>query len=244
LVQEIEDAAVPFAPGREGLAHERGIRLRDGVGRRLRNGTSARGGRAQREGQQQAGERAHHAGLRTWRTAMSVVSTSPGCEIAWAMAGAIASGSSAILRNCAIAAADSAWVIVLASSDSTAPGYTQVTRTMSLSMRRPSEIARTAYLVAQYTAAVGITNRPPIEDTFTTCPWPCRSITGSTAAIALSTPRMLTSIMRSHSSTLSADSGASGITPALFTSTSMRPKRCRACPAKACTSPREVTSSA
>ncbi len=56
-----------------------------------------------------------------------------------------------------------------------------------------------------------------------TCPNPCASMRGSTAAMPCRTPRMLTSIIQSHSSTFSAASGDSGITPALFTSTSIRP---------------------
>ncbi|EGX09433.1 hypothetical protein ECSTECMHI813_0101 [Escherichia coli STEC_MHI813] len=38
----------------------------------------------------------------------------------------------------------STWVMVEASSLSTTPGFTQVTRIFELSCRKPSEIARTA----------------------------------------------------------------------------------------------------
>ena len=48
-------------------------------------------------------------------------------------------------------------------------------------------------------------------------------IRGSAAAIPCRTPRMLTSIIWSHSVTLSAVKGESGMMPALLTSTSMRP---------------------
>ena len=76
--------------------------------------------------------------------------------------------------------------------------------------------------------------------------WPARwrCISGRPAAMPCSTPRMFTSIMRFHSSTFSASSGESGITPALLMITSTRPKRCSAKSTKAWVSSRLVTSSA
>ena len=56
--------------------------------------------------------------------------------------------------------------MVEASSLSTTPGLTHVTRILELSCRKPSEIARTANLEAQYTAAVGTTESAPIEPMF------------------------------------------------------------------------------
>src|SRR3954447_9888260 len=92
-------------------------------------------------------------------------------------------------------------VMVSASSDSTTPGDTVVTRmTGSLSSRRPSVIAHAANLVPQYTAAVGLTSCAPIDATVTRCPAPWRRKCGRTAWIPCRRPRMLTSIIRSHSS--------------------------------------------
>ena len=72
-------------------------------------------------------------------------------------------------------------------------------------------------------------------------PWAC--MVGSTPAMPQSTPLTLTSTIRSHSSTFSASSGESGITPALLISTSMRPQRSSAACAKRDMAARSVTSS-
>lgn len=71
--------------------------------------------------------------------------------------------------------------------------------------------------------------------------WPrggraCRWEWGGAAAMRYSRPRTLTSILRSHSSTNSASSRDSDITPALLTQTSMR--RCRRPPRSPSRSPR------
>jgi hypothetical protein len=60
------------------------------------------------------------------------------------------------------------------------------------------------------------------------CPAFCCFTYGSAAAMRYSTPLMFTSIIRSHSSTLSRSSGACGISPALLIMTSMRPYVCTA----------------
>ncbi len=83
-----------------------------------------------------------------------------------------------------------------------------------------------------------------MDDTLMMWPDPCASILGSTAAMPCRTPRMLTSIIRFHSSTFSAASGDSGITPALLTSTSTRPNSVSANRANASMSSRLVTSRA
>jgi hypothetical protein len=59
-----------------------------------------------------------------------------------------------------------------------------------------------------------------------------------------STPRTFTSIMRFHSSSLKRSSGESGMMPALFTSTSMRPCEAMANFTSACMSSSFVTSAA
>lgn len=55
------------------------------------------------------------------------------------------------------------------------------------------------------------------------CSGNSRRCDGNPAAIPWRTPRMFTSIIRSHSSTFSDSSGERGITPALFRITSTRP---------------------
>ncbi|MNP22551.1 hypothetical protein D3C76_1152280 [compost metagenome] len=76
------------------------------------------------------------------------------------------------------------------------------------------------------------------------CPARWRCISGNVAAIPCSTPRIFTSIIRSHSSTLSASSLERGITPALLTSTSTRSKQVTAKSMKSWTSFLSVTSRA
>ncbi|MNM90476.1 hypothetical protein D3C81_1027390 [compost metagenome] len=75
--------------------------------------------------------------------------------------------------------------------------------------------------------------------------WParCCCMSGSVVAMPCSTPRMLTSIIRFHSSTLSASSFESGMTPALLTRTSTRPCNSTVKSMKDCMSSRLVTSS-
>lgn len=65
---------------------------------------------------------------------------------------------------------------------------------------------------------------------------------GSTAAIPCHMPRIFTSIMRFHSSTLTPWRGERGMMPALFTSTSTGPNCSAPKAANALTSARLVTS--
>src|SRR6266478_59641 len=83
-----------------------------------------------------------------------------------------------------------------------------------------------------------------MEERLIICPDPCFFMIGSVAAIPCNTPRIFTSIMRFHSSTLSSSSLESGITPALFTITSIRPQVSRPNLTNAWTSSRVVTSKA
>jgi hypothetical protein len=111
-----------------------------------------------------------------------------------------------------------------ASSDSVTPGEMTLTlMSPDCSLRSPSEMAQTANLVAEYTAAVGSTSLVPMEATLTMRPLPWARITGRAALIPWSTPRMFTSIIRFHSSTLSSARADSGMTPALLIMTSTPP---------------------
>ena len=83
-----------------------------------------------------------------------------------------------------------------------------------------------------------------MEATLTTWPAPCATKRGSTAAMPFSTPPMLTSIIRVHSSVFSAAMGDSGMMPALLISTSTRPNRVSAASAKVAKPAASVTSSA
>lgn len=89
-----------------------------------------------------------------------------------------------------------------------------------------------------------VTLWPATEARLMMCPVRCRANTGNAAATPYSTPLMLTSTIWSHSSTSVLSRGASAIKPALFTSTSIRPKRAIAPRTKASTSARLVTSTA
>ena len=93
--------------------------------------------------------------------------------------------------------------MVSASSDSTTPGEMTVTRTSLFSRRSPSEMARTANFVPQYTAQVGQTWWPPIEERLMIWPDFRARMSGSTAAMPWRTPRMFTSIIWFHSSIFS-----------------------------------------
>src|ERR1700759_3608132 len=93
------------------------------------------------------------------RTMISLTSTSHGCTMANAMALAIADGGMARARYSRMASRAFASEIDSASSDSVTPGEMTLTLTLpDCSLRSPSEIAQTANLVAQYTAAVGSTS--------------------------------------------------------------------------------------
>src|SRR5450830_709920 len=87
-----------------------------------------------------------------------------------------------------------------------------------------------------------MTLRPATDDTLMKWPLPCARKCGKAAAMPYSTPLILMSIMRSHSSTFSASSGAMAIKPALLISTSTLPKVVIAVSIKRCTSAATVTS--
>lgn len=92
-----------------------------------------------------------------------------------------------------ISARTSCSLIELASSLSTAPGEIVVVR-MSYgftSWRSPSDNARTANFVAQYTVSFGSHVSPATEATLMTFPLFCLCIWGSAAAMPYRTPLML-----------------------------------------------------
>ena len=164
------------------------------------------------------------------RTTISLTSTSAGCSIAKAMARAIAAAGIADRRRASrdLLARRRDWRRGCASRCARSPGEMVVTRTVSsASWRSPSEIVRTALRAG----VDGHGRHDPVGrrgGVFTKCPPPCSRNTGSAAAIPNSTPLMFTSTIRSQASTSSSSSGPIGITPALLTSTSSRPKRSRA----------------
>lgn len=103
------------------------------------------------------------------RTTISSTSTRSGWPIATATARAMAPDQRATPRYAFIVAAAVGSEIVSASSLSTTPELIQVARSLSFSSRSPSEMARTACLVAQQTAAAGGTDSAPM---LATCPAP------------------------------------------------------------------------
>src|SRR5437773_2086854 len=96
------------------------------------------------------------------------------------------------------------------------------------SWRNPSASARTACFVAAYTAKSGPILWPATDETKIMCPDFCFFICSRAAAIPYNTPLMLTSIVRSQSSTVRRSSGARGMIPALLIMTSIRPNSCTA----------------
>lgn len=124
----------------------------------------------------------------------------------------------------------------------TNPGETTVTRRSPTSCRSPSQTVRTAVFVAAYTDCRGTVRYAAVDATVTTWPAPCRRKTGSAAAMPYRTPRRLTSIISSHSSTRSSASGERGPTHALLTSTSSLPKASSAVSTRRAGSSRRRTS--
>src|SRR5690606_14861560 len=103
----------------------------------------------QHSGSQQCMKEFHQKALRTGRMMISLVSTSSGWGMADWMARAMASGLMAILRNSFICSRPVGSAMLSASSDSVTPGLMVLTRMSVFSWRNPSEMAHTAYLVAQ-----------------------------------------------------------------------------------------------
>ena len=93
---------------------------------------------------------------------------------------------------------------------------------LATSMRRPSERALTAALVAQYTLPPAYAASPATEPTLMMWPRSRFAIPGTMRRVIVSRPLMLVSIIVSQSSKLPAYSGSSpSASPALLTSTSI-----------------------
>src|SRR6185295_9944393 len=124
--------------------------------------------------------------LAAGRTMISLTSTSGGCPMANAMASAIADAGMARARYSRMASRACTSEIDSASSDSVTPGEMTLTlMSPDCSLRSPCEMAQTANLVAQYTAAVGSTSWAPMEARLMMCPLPWARITGRAALDAV-----------------------------------------------------------
>jgi hypothetical protein len=151
----------------------------------------------------------------------------------------------AAARYPAITSAACGSVMGVASSLSTTPGETVVTRMPgSDSWRRPSVNAQAAYFGAEYTAQVGTTWCAPTEAMVTTWPPSRRRKCGRAAATPYIRPRTSTSSICSHWSTSRDSRRDRSITPALATRTSSRPCAATTSSTRAVTAARSVTSSA
>ena len=88
----------------------------------------------------------------------------------------------------------------------------------------------------------GTTNLPAMDATFTTCPLPRSTMCGITARMPWIRPQTFTSIVVALIASSSDRKSPSGMTPALLTSTSIRPKRSTTAPANKANESRDVTS--